>query len=156
MAKNEEKPCSTCLKPHFSADSEYTRKSDLGFSDPSLIARSIILLFTILKRSFQNDRRNQKEDRNNTSRRPSRASRKPEDHMERFRVAVGYRDRVKPGNLVGAIANESGLQGSMIGRIQIFEEFSLVDLPKGMPKDIYEDLKKLKVMNRELQISRKI
>jgi ATP-dependent RNA helicase DeaD len=65
---------------------------------------------------------------------------------------VGHRDRVKPGNLVGAIANESGLQGRMIGRIQIFESHSLVDLPKGMPNDVFNNLKHLKVMNRELQI----
>ena len=72
--------------------------------------------------------------------------------MERFRVEVGHRDRVKPGNLVGAIANESGLQGRMIGRIQIFESHSFVDLPKGMPQDVFASLKRLKVMNRELQI----
>ena len=85
-------------------------------------------------------------------RRPERASRPPEDNMERFRVEVGHRDRVKPGNLVGAIANESGLQGRMIGRIQIFESHSFVDLPKGMPQDVFASLKRLKVMNRELQI----
>ena len=71
----------------------------------------------------------------------------------RYRVEVGYRDRVKPGNLVGAIANESGLQGRMIGRIQIFDAHSLVDLPKGMPEDVYNALRRLKVMNRELQIT---
>ena len=43
--------------------------------------------------------------------------------MERFRVEVGHRDRVKPGNLVGAIANETGLHGRMIGRIKIFESY---------------------------------
>ena len=85
-------------------------------------------------------------------RRPERASRPPEDNMERFRVEVGHRDRVKPGNLVGAIANESGLQGRMIGRIQIFESHSFVDLPKGMPQDVFNSLQRLKVMNRELQI----
>tara|TARA_B100001964_G_C13789233_1_gene403722 strand:- start:255 stop:485 length:231 start_codon:yes stop_codon:yes gene_type:complete len=74
--------------------------------------------------------------------------------MERFRVEVGHRDRVKPGNLVGAIANESGLEGRMIGRIQIFESHSLVDLPKGMPEDVFKDLKRLRVMNRELHIQR--
>ncbi len=78
----------------------------------------------------------------------------PEKNMERFRVAVGHRDRVKPGNLVGAIANETGLKGRMIGRIQIFESYSLIDLPKGMPEKIFKDLKRLKVMNRELQINR--
>jgi len=74
--------------------------------------------------------------------------------MDRFRVEVGHRDRVKPGNLVGAIANESGLEGRMIGRIQIFDSYSLVDLPKGMPEDVFNDLKRLKVMNRELHIQR--
>ncbi len=87
-------------------------------------------------------------------RRPERTSRPPEDHMERFRVEVGYRDKVKPGNLVGAIANESGLKGKLIGRIQIFDTYSLVDLPKGMPEEIFRNLKRLKVMNKELNIRR--
>ncbi len=87
-------------------------------------------------------------------RRADRSARAPEENMERFRVEVGYRDRVKPGNLVGAIANESGLHGRMIGRIQIFDTHSLVDLPKGMPDDVFKVLKKLKVMNRELQIQK--
>tara|TARA_B100001996_G_scaffold34411_1_gene25762 strand:+ start:375 stop:605 length:231 start_codon:yes stop_codon:yes gene_type:complete len=74
--------------------------------------------------------------------------------MDRFRVEVGHRDRVKPGNLVGAIANETGLKGRMIGRIRIFEDHSLVDLPKQMPEQVFNALKKVKVMNRELQINR--
>lgn len=106
----------------------------------------------------RDDRRDERrDDRGRSGRRPDRdrgASRSPEDHMERFRVEVGHRDRVKPGNLVGAIANESGLQGKMIGRIQIFESHSLVDLPKGMPEDVFTDLKRLRVMNKELQIRR--
>ncbi len=73
---------------------------------------------------------------------------------ERFRVEVGHRDRVKPGNIVGAIANESGLNGRMIGRIQIFDNYSLIDLPKGMPPNIYKNLKRVKVMNKELNINR--
>jgi len=78
----------------------------------------------------------------------------PEDHMDRFRVEVGWRDRIKPGNIVGAIANESGLNGRSIGRIQIFDTHSLVDLPKGMPDEVFQNLKRLKVLNRELQITR--
>ena len=78
----------------------------------------------------------------------------PESGMERFRIEVGWRDRVKPGNIVGAIANESGLNGRSIGRIQIFDSHSLVDLPQGMPEDVFQGLRRLKVMNRELQISR--
>jgi ATP-dependent RNA helicase DeaD len=74
--------------------------------------------------------------------------------MERFRVEVGWHDRVRPGNIVGAIANEAGLDGRSIGRIQIFDSHSLVDLPKGMPQDVFSDLSRLRVMNKELQISR--
>jgi ATP-dependent RNA helicase DeaD len=78
----------------------------------------------------------------------------PEAHMERFRIEVGWRDRVKPGNIVGAIANESGLAGRSIGKIRIFDAHSTVDLPKGMPDDVFADLRRLRVMNKELQISR--
>ena len=78
----------------------------------------------------------------------------PEANMERFRIEVGWRDRVKPGNIVGAIANEAGLNGRSIGRIQIFDAHSLVDLPKGMPEEVFKGLQRLRVMNRELQISR--
>ncbi|HGY5536561.1 MAG TPA: DEAD/DEAH box helicase [Prochlorococcus sp.] len=108
------------------------------------------------QRSRRDDRRDSGRDsgRGGSGRRPERASRPPEDDMDRFRVEVGHRDRVKPGNLVGAIANESGLEGRMIGRIQIFDSYSLVDLPKGMPEDVFNDLKRLKVMNRELHIQR--
>jgi ATP-dependent RNA helicase DeaD len=77
-----------------------------------------------------------------------------EAHMERFRIEVGWRDRVRPGNIVGAIANEAGLDGRSIGRIRIFDSHSLVDLPKGMPEDVFADLSRLRVMNKELQISR--
>ena len=78
----------------------------------------------------------------------------PEAHMERFRIEVGWRDRVKPGNIVGAIANEAGLNGRSIGRIRIFDSHSTVDLPRGMPEDVFNGLRNLKVMNRELRISR--
>jgi ATP-dependent RNA helicase DeaD len=85
---------------------------------------------------------------------PDRQDGPPEPHMERFRIEVGWRDRVKPGNIVGAIANEAGLQGRAIGRIRIFDAHSTIDLPRGMPEDVFQDLQRLRVMNRELQISR--
>ena len=97
--------------------------------------------------------RRRERDRGDGRRRGERPSRPPEDNMQRYRVEVGHRDRVKPGNLVGAIAGETGLQGRSIGRIQIFDHHSLVDLPKGMPEDVFNNLRRLRVMNRELQIS---
>ena len=102
---------------------------------------------------IQNTRRNDRERGGDRRERRDRAPRPPEQDMQRYRVEVGHRDRVKPGNLVGAIAGETGLQGRRIGRIQIFDNHSLVDLPKGMPEDVFNNLRRLRVMNRELQIS---
>jgi ATP-dependent RNA helicase DeaD len=78
----------------------------------------------------------------------------PEKGMERFRIEVGHNDHVMPGNIVGAIANEAGLTSKDIGRINIFESYSTVDLPKGMPNDIYKDLKNTWVAKKKLNITR--
>jgi ATP-dependent RNA helicase DeaD len=86
--------------------------------------------------------------------RPERPIGEPEADMERFRVELGWRDRIKPGNLVGAIANETGLNGRAIGRIQIFDTHSVLDLPKGMPDEVFQSLRQLRVLNKPLQISR--
>ena len=77
----------------------------------------------------------------------------PDVDMERFRVEVGYDHGVKPGNIVGAIANEAGLDSKMIGQIEIFDDYSVVDLPSGMPKDVYQDLKKAWVCQQQLKIT---
>ena len=73
---------------------------------------------------------------------------------EAFRIEVGHAHQVKPGNIVGAIIGESGLAGSMIGRIDIFEEHSIVNLPEGMPREIFRSLKRAWVAGRQLNISR--
>lgn len=79
---------------------------------------------------------------------------RPNSSMERFRVEVGWRDRIKPGHLVGAIANETGLDGRQIGKITIFDDHSTVDLPQGMPPQLMQSLQRVRVMQKELQISR--
>jgi ATP-dependent RNA helicase DeaD len=74
--------------------------------------------------------------------------------METFRIEVGSVHGIKPGNVVGAIANEAGIEGVHIGRVDIREEFSFVDLPEGMPKHIFKRLQSVRVAGRELRISR--
>lgn len=86
--------------------------------------------------------------------RQEEVDRGPEAHMERFRLEVGWRDRVKPGNIVGAIANEGGLTGRSIGKIRIYDTHTTVDLPKGIPPEVVASLQRLRVMNKELQLSR--
>ncbi len=76
-----------------------------------------------------------------------------ESGMQRYRIQVGHEHKVKPGNIVGAIANEAGIESKHIGRITIFDEYSLVDLPEGMPKETFQHLKNTFVAGRKLQIS---
>ena len=74
--------------------------------------------------------------------------------MERFRLEVGHNHDVMPGNIVGAIANEAGLDAQHIGRINIHDDHSTVDLPDDMPDEIFKDLKKVWVSGQTLNISR--
>ena len=74
--------------------------------------------------------------------------------MQLFRIEVGHVHGVQPGNIVGAIANEAGLEGRHIGHIDIREDHSFVDLPDGMPTEIFRSLKKVRVRGAELRISR--
>jgi len=79
---------------------------------------------------------------------------KPEKGMERFRLAVGKEHEVAASNIVGAIANEAGLDAHYIGQINIQQDHSFVDLPEGMPKDIFKDLRNIRVCGHKLGISR--
>jgi ATP-dependent RNA helicase DeaD len=74
--------------------------------------------------------------------------------VETFRIEVGSIHGVKPGNIVGAIANEAGLDSQEIGSIQIRKDFSTVDLPAGMPRDIFRILGRAWVVGRQLRISK--
>lgn len=74
--------------------------------------------------------------------------------MARYRIEVGHKHEVKPGNIVGAIANEAGLDSKNIGHIDIHDDYSLVDLPAGMPKEVFNDLRKVWVSGQQLKITK--
>ncbi|HEX7110865.1 MAG TPA: helicase-related protein, partial [Mizugakiibacter sp.] len=85
---------------------------------------------------------------------PRERARAPEPGFETYRIEVGHAHRVKPGNIVGAIANEAGLDSQYIGRVRIEDEHSFVDLPEGMPGELLQHLKKVRVAGRMLRIAR--
>ena len=77
---------------------------------------------------------------------------KPEPGMERYRIEVGHDHGVTPGNIVGAIANEAEIDSEFIGRISIFDDYSTVDLPYGMPKTTLKVLQKARIYDRMMQM----
>jgi len=76
----------------------------------------------------------------------------PEPGMIRYRIEVGREDGVAPRNIVGAVANEAGIESEFIGPIKIYPRFSTVDLPEGMPKDIYQTLQRTWVVGKQLRM----
>jgi ATP-dependent RNA helicase DeaD len=74
--------------------------------------------------------------------------------MQTFRIEVGHQHGVKPGNIVGAIANEAGMDSKYIGRIEIYDDYSVLDLPDDMPDDLIDHLKSVRVAGQQLQIRR--
>ena len=97
-------------------------------------------------------------ERNDRGNRPERAERSPAGSrnadLELFRIEVGREHGVEPSNIVGAIANEAGLDARNIGQISINDNHSIVELPMGMPKDVFGDLRKVWVCGQQLRISR--
>ena len=83
-----------------------------------------------------------------------RQERSPDPGMATFRVEVGYQHGVRPGNLVGAIANEASLASKQIGRIEILDDYSLIDLPEDLAPEMFEHLKTVWCANQQLRITR--
>jgi ATP-dependent RNA helicase DeaD len=99
--------------------------------------------------------RPRREDRPERDRKPKRAFGSGVNiEMETFRIEVGHNHGVKPGNIVGAIANETGIDGDHIARIRIEDDYSTVELPAGMPKELLEELKRIRVAGQLLSISK--
>jgi ATP-dependent RNA helicase DeaD len=71
-----------------------------------------------------------------------------------YRIEVGHAHGAKAGHIMGAIANEAHLDGHMIGRIEIFDHYSTVDLPRDLPPEVFRTLEKTRVAGSKLQISR--
>ncbi|MBS3965281.1 MAG: DEAD/DEAH box helicase [Methylomonas sp.] len=102
-------------------------------------------------KEHSDDRHDKQRDKSSSGKREKHRASQVE--MELFRIEVGRNDGVKPGNIVGAIANETGIDGDHIARITIEETYSTVELPAGMPKDVFQALKKVRVVGKPLNIS---
>jgi ATP-dependent RNA helicase DeaD len=145
---------------------EYAESSN---HSPELIAAALVKI-SQKGRSLQTvDRPAKTEDRSRNSRESRRDGEKfrdersngpkrdrnshhPQSGMQRYRIAVGKRDGVRPGNIVGAVANEAGIEGTSIGPISIQNSFSTIDLPTDLPFDIFEALENTRVAGRLIKL----
>ena len=97
--------------------------------------------------------------RGQRDRRSEHAARKAEraefdrDGMSKFRISVGRRQHVRPGAIVGAIANEGGLTSKDFGHIDIRGDHTLVELPANMPKQVFDNLKDTRISGQLIHIT---
>ncbi len=103
-------------------------------------------------RERNRDRDGRSERRRERPRRERTAT--PNEGMNRYRLEVGRNHGVRPGNIVGCIANEAGLDSEFIQQLNIEDSFSTVDLPSDMPKEVFNDLKKAWVCGQQLKIAK--
>jgi ATP-dependent RNA helicase DeaD len=141
---------------------------DEHMSDPLEVAAALAFLVQkdrpLVPPARSSERKNTRPERSERPDRPERSDRparsaapKPrhatEEGMRTYRVEVGHEHNVEPKHLVGAIANEAGPESELIGRITIMDDHSYIDLPDGMPRDIFQHLRKVWVNQKQLQIS---
>ncbi len=86
--------------------------------------------------------------------RKRRASSDSDLAMEVYRLDAGASHGVSAKHVVGAIANEAGIESEFIGNIKILDTTTLVELPSAMPKDMLRQLQKARLLNRPMNILR--
>lgn len=91
-------------------------------------------------------------DRGDRPAREDRGPRERRDDLVMYRIEVGRRQRVQPGQIVGALANEGGLDRGDFGRIQIREDFSLIELPKRLPAGALDRLAGTRIGGKPIDI----
>lgn len=114
----------------------------------------------LMKESPKDRRRRDREDRGGRRHRgdqgdPRGGNRfEPSGGMEMYRISVGKRHNVRPGAIVGAIANEGGLSSQDFGRISIFGDHSLVELPENLPGDVFRRLQETRISGQLIELEK--
>ncbi len=115
-------------------------------------------LFPVLKDLPQIDRSarfKKNQDGRGGNKRRGRGERGEDDiPMERYRLEVGRKHKVMPKDIVGAIANEADIDSRYIGHISIHENFTLVDLPTGMPPELLKHLQNVRIKQQPIKIAK--
>ena len=121
---------------------------------PLLLAKPVVPERTFETRSFEARERTERPDRpkREPRERTPRDPNAPDVAMKTYRIEVGYQHGAQPGHIVGAIANEADLESRFIGRIDIRDDYTLVDLPDGMPPELLEHMQNVRVASKPLRM----
>ncbi|MEX3505741.1 DEAD/DEAH box helicase [Corynebacterium sp. LK2510] len=103
---------------------------------------------------FDRDRRGGRFDRDDRGGRGGRRGHNDSEDFDTYRLDVGKRQHVRPGAIVGALANEGGLNSRDFGRITIGGDFTLVELPKNLDRGVLDRLSDTRISGQLINITR--
>ena len=120
----------------------------------ALLAQQDKPLFVEKDRLLDEPPRTRQDKRENGERRQrrERVERDPSIQMNHYRIQVGRQHGAQVKDIVGAIANEAGIESQFIGRIKLGDSVSYVDLPEGMPGDVLQTLRNTRIRQQQTQI----
>ena len=90
-------------------------------------------------------------DRGDSSRKNSDRKRSNKN-MERLFINIGRNNRIKPGDVLGAIAGECRINGDLIGNIDMYDKFTFVDVPKELSKRILRTMNQSKIKGKKISV----
>ena len=104
-------------------------------------------------RRDRNERSDRRENPRSAERRGERKGYGSPQPMDLYRIEVGRGDGVEVRHIVGAIANEGDINSRYIGHIKLYDDYSTIELPQGMPKELLQQFAKTRVLNKQMRMS---
>ena len=75
-----------------------------------------------------------------------------EEGMVRLFINIGKKQRIKPGDILGAIAGESGMSGSLVGAIDMYDKYTFVEVPKEYGREVLSAMKNVKIKGKSVHV----
>ena len=75
-----------------------------------------------------------------------------EDGMVRLFINIGKKQKVKPGDILGAIAGESGMPGKLVGAIDMYDKYTFVEVPSEYGREVLNAMKNVKIKGKSISI----
>lgn len=104
-------------------------------------------------RRDRTERSDRRENPRSAERRGERKGYGSPQPMDLYRIEVGRGDGVEVRHIVGAIANEGDINSRYIGHIKLYDDYSTIELPQGMPKELLQQFAKTRVLNKQMRMS---
>ena len=72
--------------------------------------------------------------------------------MVRLFINIGKKQGIRPGDILGAIAGESGIPGNLVGSIDLYDKYTFVEVPRDVASDVLDAMKNVKIKGKAINV----